>query len=301
LIDKKTNSYYIAALSAFVIWGMFSFALKPLKGYQSMDILFYRVFFAAMILIVYSFFFNKNKMKANYQKFIALPKNEKLSTIKLTLFGGALLTANWFVFIFVINQISIKSAAYAYLVCPILTTLFAFIIIKEKLLKHQWFAVAISISSIVILAIYNFNDLMFSMIVAVSYALYLVSQRKNTNIDKLPILMFQMIFSAILLLPFYPYYSGPTPTQEVFYVLILVIAIVFTIVPLLLNLYAIEGLPSSTVGILLYINPILNFIVAVVYFNEKTYWYQWLSYTLVGVSILVFNKHILFNRKQEII
>lgn len=301
MIDKKTNSYYIAALSAFVIWGMFSFALKPLKGYQSMDILFYRVFFAAMILIVYSFFFNKNKMKANYQKFIALPKNEKLSTIKLTLFGGALLTANWFVFIFVINQISIKSAAYAYLVCPILTTLFAFIIIKEKLLKHQWFAVAISISSIVILAIYNFNDLMFSMIVAVSYALYLVSQRKNTNIDKLPILMFQMIFSAILLLPFYPYYSGPTPTQEVFYVLILVIAIVFTIVPLLLNLYAIEGLPSSTVGILLYINPILNFIVAVVYFNEKTYWYQWLSYTLVGVSILVFNKHILFNRKQEII
>jgi len=301
LNDKKTNSYYIAALSAFVIWGMFSFALKPLKGYQSMDILFYRVFFAAMILIVYSFFFNKNRMKANYQKFIALPKNEKLSTIKLTLFGGALLTANWFVFIFVINQISIKSAAYAYLVCPILTTLFAFIIIKEKLLKHQWFAVAISISSIVILAIYNFNDLMFSMIVAVSYALYLVSQRKNTNIDKLPILMFQMIFSAILLLPFYPYYSGPTPTQEVFYVLILVIAIVFTIVPLLLNLYAIEGLPSSTVGILLYINPILNFIVAVVYFNEKTYWYQWLSYTLVGVSILVFNKHILFKRKQEII
>jgi chloramphenicol-sensitive protein RarD len=240
-------------------------------------------------------------MKANYQKFIALHKNEKLSTIKLTLFGGALLTANWFVFIFVINQISIKAAAYAYLVCPILTTLFAFIIIKEKLLKHQWVAVAISIASIVILAIYNFNDLMFSMIVAVSYALYLVSQRKNTNIDKLPILMFQMIFSAILLLPFYPYYSGPTPTQDVFYVLILVIAVVFTIVPLLLNLYAIEGLPSSTVGILLYINPILNFIVAVVYFNEKTYWYQWLSYTLVGVSILVFNKHILFNRKQEII
>jgi chloramphenicol-sensitive protein RarD len=280
---------------------MFSFALKPLKVYQSIDILFYRVFFAAMILIVYSFFFNKNKMKANYQKFISLPKNEKLTTIKLTLFGGALLTANWFVFIFVINQISIKAAAYAYLVCPILTTLFAFIIIKEKLLKHQWVAVAISIASIVILAIYNFNDLMFSMIVAVSYALYLVSQRKNTNIDKLPILMFQMIFSAILLLPFYPYYSGPTPVQEVFYVLILVIAIVFTIVPLLLNLYAIEGLPSSTVGILLYINPILNFIVAVVYFNEKTYWYQWLSYTLVGVSILVFNKHILFNKKQEII
>ena len=299
--DKKTNSYYVAALSAFVIWGMFSFALKPLKGYQSIDILFYRVFFAALILIVYSFFFNKNKMKANYQKFISLPKNEKLITIKLTLFGGALLTANWFVFIFVINQISIKAAAYAYLVCPILTTLFAFIIIKEKLLKHQWVAVAISIASIVILAIYNFNDLMFSMIVAVSYALYLVSQRKNTNIDKLPILMFQMIFSAILLLPFYPYYSGPMPTQEVFYVLILVIAIIFTIVPLLLNLYAIEGLPSSTVGILLYINPILNFIVAVVYFNEKTYWYQWLSYTLVGVSILVFNKHILFNKKQEII
>jgi len=297
-MNRSKNTYYLSAISAFVIWGLFSFALKPLKNYQSIDILFYRVFFAATLLLIYSYFFNSKKMKENYNRFKALTKKEKNRTVFLTLFGGALLTANWFVFIYVINQISIKSAAYAYLVCPILTTLFAYIILKEKLLKNQWFAVAISVMSIILLAIYNFKDLMFSMIVAVSYAMYLVSQRRNNLVDKLPILTYQMVFSSLILLPFYPKYSAPLPNEESFYFLIFIIAIVFTILPLLLNLFAIEGLPSSTVGILLYINPILNFIVAVLYYHEKTFWFQWVSYLLVAISIIVFNKHYLFSKKK---
>ena len=298
-MPKKIGSYYAAALAAFIIWGMFSFALKPLKNYASIDVLFYRVFAAATLLLIYAYVLKPKKMKRNYQNFIALNKKEKQKTILLTIAGAILLTVNWFIFIYVINQISIKAAAYAYLVCPILTTLFAYFILKEKLKNHQWIAVAISMISIILLAFFNFKDLMFSVIVAISYALYLVSQRKNIFIEKLPILTAQMVISSLILLPFYPAFSAPLPTQQLFYVLIIVIAIVFTILPLLLNLYAIEGLPSSTVGILLYINPILNFIVAVIYFNEKTYWYQWVSYSLVGLSILVFNKHLLHQKAKS--
>jgi len=296
-MQKTRKSYYGAAIAAFSIWGLFSFALKPLKVYASIDILFYRVFFAASMLLFYAYILRSKKMKENHQRFNLLTVKQKKRTIYLTLFGGALLTGNWFVFIFVINQVSIKAAAYAYLVCPILTTLIAYFVLKEKLLKNQWVAIGISILSIIILAIYNFKDLLFSMIVAVSYSLYLVSQRKNIYVDKLPILTYQMVFSAFILLPFYPTFSAPLPTESLFYILIALIAVMFTIIPLLLNLYAIEGLPSATVGILLYLNPILNFVVAIIFFDEKTTFSQLVSYSLVALSIAVFNQH-LFKKKQ---
>jgi chloramphenicol-sensitive protein RarD len=290
------NKYYLAAIGAFLIWGLFSFALKPLSGYQSLDILFYRVFCAAAILFFYGHVLRHKKMRDNYRVFNQLPSSLKKQTITLTFIGGALLTANWFVFIYVTNQISIKSAAYAYMICPILTTVLGFLVLKEKLLKHQWWAVFISFTSVVILAVNYPKDVLYSMIVAVSYAFYLISQRKNVHIEKLPILTYQMLFASLILGFFYPTYASELPSQMSFYLLIVVIAVVFTIVPLLLNLFAIEGLSSATVGILLYINPIMNFIVAVLFFKEETSLWQIVSYGLVLISILVFNKH-LFSKK----
>lgn len=290
------NKYYWAAIAAFLIWGFFSFALKPLSDYQSVDILFYRVFAAATFLVVYGHTIRYKKMKENYLSFFSLEKTIQKRTLLLTLIGGALLTANWFVFIYVTNHISIKSAAYAYMICPILTTFLGFVVLKEKLFKHQWIAVVISMISVLILAINYPKDVLYSMIVAVSYAFYLISQRKNNAIDKLPILTYQMLFSSMILLLFYPKFSSPLPSESIFYILIAVIAIVFTILPLLLNLFAIEGLSSATVGILLYINPIMNFIVAVVFFKETTTVFQFLSYVLVLLSILIFNKHLLIKK-----
>lgn len=40
----QSLKYYLAATTAFIIWGFFSFVLKPLSDYGSLDILFYRVF-----------------------------------------------------------------------------------------------------------------------------------------------------------------------------------------------------------------------------------------------------------------
>ena len=240
-------------------------------------------------------------MRDNYRVFNQLPSNLQKQTITLTFIGGALLTANWFVFIYVTNQISIKSAAYAYMICPILTTVLGFLILKEKLLKHQWWAVFISFTSVVILAVNYPKDVLYSMIVAVSYAFYLISQRKNVHIEKLPILTYQMMFASLILSFFYPTYSSELPSQITFYLLIVVIAVVFTIVPLLLNLFAIEGLSSATVGILLYINPIMNFIVAVLFFKEETSLWQIVSYGLVLISILVFNKHLFLKKDLTVV
>jgi chloramphenicol-sensitive protein RarD len=293
----KLYKYYLVAFLSFVIWGFFSLALKPLHDYPSLDILFYRVFLCAAIMLVISVFIRVSILKRNIAIFKAMEAREKKSIILRTLGGGVLLTANWFFFIYVMNHISVKAASFAYLVCPILTTVIAFFVLHEKLSKWQWGAVALSVVSCLLLSFNNIADVAYSMIVALSYALYLVIQRKNFGVDKFLILTVQIVFSALILLPFYPSYSATLPAEPLFYEFILLIAILFTIMPLYMNLYALQGVNSSTMGIMLYINPLMNFSIALLYFHEPINTFQIIAYSLILLSIVVFNERHIFRRR----
>ena len=197
------------------------------------------------------------------------------------------------------NHISVKAASLAYLICPILTTILAFFILKEKLSKWQWFAVSISVFSCVLLSLDHFEDIFYSLITAATYAMYLVSQRKNNEMDKFLVLTIQLVFTALILIPFYPNYSGTLPTETLFYGCLSVIVVFFTIIPLFLNLYALKGINSSAVGIMIYINPIIGFLIAVFYYKEDVTALQLFSYFLILVSIVVFNEKLIFARKLK--
>ena len=294
----KFSKYYVIAFISFVIWGFFSLAIKPLHQYPSIDILFYRVFLCGIIMAVISFVLRRKVLKDNIVVFKNMPPEQRKRVTVLTLAGGFFLTFNWFFFIYVMNHISVKAASFAYLVCPILTTVIAFFVLGEKLSKWQWLAVFLSLVSCILLSFNNVADVAYSMIVAASYALYLVSQRKNSGLDKFLVLTVQILFSSLLLLPFYPSYSAALPTDANFYWLILLIAVLFTIIPLYMNLYALQGVTSSTMGIMLYINPLMNFAIALAYFHEPINEFQILAYSLILVSIVVFNERSIFRRKN---
>lgn len=141
--------------------------------------------------------------------------------------------------------------------------------------------------------------LFYSLIVALTYAFYLITQRKNTEVDKFVGLNIQLLTSGVLLLPFFPSFSGPVPAEGLFYICLIFIVVLFTIIPLFLNLFALKGVNSSTVGIMLYINPIINFLLAVFYYKEAITEVQMISYSLILISILVFNEKLIFNRKLK--
>ena len=295
----RLNKYYLAAFSAFFVWGFFSLALKPLHDYPSLDILFYRVFFSVVTMLLINLSFRRKILKKNWKQFKSMTAKQKRSVIVLTLGGGVFLSSNWFIFIYVMNHVSVKAASLAYLICPILTTILAFFILKEKLGKWQWIAVMISAFSCILLSFNRFEDIFYSLITAATYAMYLVSQRKNSELDKFLVLTIQLVFTALILLPFYPNYSGTLPTESLFYSCLLVIVVFFTIIPLFLNLYALKGINSSAVGIMIYINPIIGFLLAIFYYDEQVTNLQLFSYFLIVVSIVVFNEKLIFPRKLK--
>lgn len=295
----QLNKYFFSALLSFFIWGFFSLALKPLHDYPSLDILFYRVFYATTLLLIINLFFRKEKLKKDVAVFKSFEKSEKQKTLLLTILGGFLLTFNWFLFMYCVNHVSLQSASFAYLICPIITTILAYFILKEKLNQWQWFSVLLCIISCGILSYGHTTELAYSLVIATTFALYLISQRKNNQFDRFVVLTVQMVIASLVLLPFYPFYKGETPSVSVFWILMTLIVVLFTIIPLFLNLYALKGMNSSTVGILMYTNPLINFILAIFYFKEEINFSQTIAYSLILISIVIFNIKLLFQDKTH--
>jgi chloramphenicol-sensitive protein RarD len=148
----KNSKHYLVAIIAYVIWGFFSLILKPIHHYSSLDILFYRVFSCAILLLIITFTFKRKVLVDNLAVFKGLTTQEKKKSLLLNIGGSIFLTTNWFAFIYVMNHVSVKATSLAYLVCPILTTLLAYFLLHEKITKTQWSAVGLSIFGCVLLS-----------------------------------------------------------------------------------------------------------------------------------------------------
>lgn len=290
--------YYLSALTGFIIWGTFALVLKPLGAYAALDILLHRVLFASFFIVIACFLFRRKQAIQSLQYLKTLTGKDR-NRLLINIFASALLLAmNWFLFIYVMNAVSVNATSLAYLICPILTTVLASIFLKERLNKGQWFAVGLSVVSCLLMAYGHFIDLFYSFIIALSYAAYLVLQKNASKLDKFFTLTIHILVSTILLLPILGLIDHSVAKTNEFYSFILIIAIGYTIIPLFLNIYALKGLDSSVVGILLYVNPIIAFFLAILYYKESINSFQIIGFSLIFIAIIIFNVAYLYERRK---
>ncbi len=295
----KANPYYAAGIAAFIIWGFIPFPLKALADYPSGQILYFRIALSVSLLLVISVFFRRKAVEATYTLVKEAVAAEKRRFIVFTLLGGLLLTINWLAFIYVINNINIQTGSFSYLLCPILTAVLGFILLKEELRPNQWLAIGLSVISCILIGTGELSSLLFSLLIALSYAFYLISQRILRAYDKIVLLTLQLLLAFALIGPFYSYFAGDSAAlpDAHFFMNVGILSVVFTVLPLFLNLYALKELTSGTIGILMYINPIMNFVIAFVYFNEETTLVKALAYLLIFISVIIYNINLKKRRK----
>ena len=281
--------YFAAAAIAAALWGFMSISLRAIQQWPSEDILYYRIFVSTVLIWPFILLFRRKKLNSSLRHLQSVSPAHRRRLIILTVIASLLIMGNWFTFIYAVNRVSIQSAAFAYLVCPLLTTLSAFFILKERLTGLKKIALAIALVSVILLARGSLHDVAWSVGIASFYALYLVVQRVIQQVDRLFILAVQLTLCSLLILPFLLSQHHPVPDSPVFWTNMTVIAVVFTIIPLYLSLYALNGISSTTVGILVYINPIIAFVIAVTYFNEPVLPYQLLAYLVLFFAVFLFN------------
>lgn len=270
-----------------------SIPLRNLKGFPPQEILYYRIFASIIVVWVSILLFRKDNLQKDYVHFKALPSGKKTKILVLTILSAILITGNWFTYIYAVNSVSLKAAAFAYMVCPLITALCGFVLLKEQLTKVKIIALAIALISIILLATGSLNEVLWAILIASFYAIYIILLKVIKDVDKFNLLGIQLVLSGGIILPFYLISSGPFPAVTSFWLHIFLIAVVFTIIPLFLNAYALVGMPSSALGILIYLNPIVAFAVAFFYFKENIDIHQLFAYLLLLLSIVIFNAHLL--------
>ncbi len=285
----NSQRHYTAAISAFIMWGFFSIPLRALREYSAGEILYFRIALSLVVLVAVIAIFRKSSIRATVDAFRALTPNKRISVAALTLVGGALLTVNWLTFIYIVNNINIKTASFSYLICPVITAALGVVLIRESMTRLQWIAVLLCTISCILIGLNSALELGYSFLTALTYALYLISQRKNQGFDRMVVLCIQVCFSLILLSAIFPLLVNEVPASGTFYGLIFLIAVLFTVVPLFLNLYALNRINSATIGILMYINPIINFTVAFVVFKENITALQLVGYVIIFIAVILFN------------
>lgn len=285
----NNRKHYAAALSAFVIWGFFSIPLRALRDYSAGEILYFRIIFSVLVLAVVIAVFKRNDLKKEWVTFHSLSDQKRKTTIILTLLGGALLTINWLTFIYIVNNINIKSASFSYLICPVITAILGYVLLKERMTAIQWISVILCAVSCVLIGMSSAAELGYSFFTALTYALYLITQRKNQGFDRMIMLGVQTLFAFMILTFFVNYLVDDIPVSTKFYSIITFIAIAFTVLPLFLNLYALNKINSATIGILMYLNPIINFTVAFIVFKETVDDLQITGYAIIAIALVIFN------------
>lgn len=281
--------YLLAGLVSFAIWGFFSIPLRNIKAFPSQEILYYRIFTSLFFIWAAILLFRRKQLSADIIHFRSVPVVQKRRIALQVITATVFLILNWFSFIYAINNVSLTAAAFAYMVCPLLTAFGGFVLLREELSRVKLISMLVALTSIILLATGSVTEVLWSVFIAVFYAGYLLIQRKMQGFDKLNVLALQIGLAVIMMLPFYISQFHGLPQGGWFWSHIVIIAIVFTIIPLFLNLYALIGIPSSTLGIMIYINPIIAFVVAVLYFDERISTFQLSAYLLLLFSVFLFN------------
>ncbi|MFA4867294.1 MAG: EamA family transporter [Pedobacter sp.] len=288
-MPKSNLRYFFAGILSFAIWGFFSIPLRNLQAYPSEEILYYRIFTSVVFIWIAILLFRRKQLKADLTYFSSIDTRAKRNILFQLVGSTLLLTSNWYTYIYAVNNVSLQSAAFAYMVCPLITAFGGYLILKESLSRLKLISLGIALLSILLLATGSLIEVVWSVVIATLYAFYLIIQRKIQHLDKLNVLAVQIGIAVLLMLPLYLMKHEGMPQDIWFWGNISVIAIFFTLIPLFLSLYALIGIPSSTLGIIIYSNPIIAFAVAIFYFGEEVDVHKLFAYSLLLISVIIFN------------
>lgn len=281
--------YFVSAFSAAALWGFMSIPLRLIKAWPAEDILYYRILSSVVLIWIFILIFRKKQLHADLKYLKTLGPTEKKRLFWLSLIASFLIMGNWFTYIYAVNNISVQSAAFAYMVCPLITTVAAYFILKESLSTLKKIGLIVALISVLMLLQGSWIEVLWSISVALLYALYLVVQRVIKHVDKLNLLAVQISICSLFILPLLLVQGHAVPVSLTFWTNIIIIAVVFTIIPLYLSMFALNGISSSTTGILIYINPIIAFLVAIFYFHEEVDAVKLIAYGILLIAVVLFN------------
>lgn len=253
---------FALGLSAYALWGVLPIYFKLIAAVPAFDIVAHRVLWSLPFLAV---LIAGSKGWAKVRAAVTQPRTLGILTITALLIGG-----NWLLYVYAVTSGHILAASFGYYLNPLANVLLGRFVLRERLSGLQWAAVAIAAAGISVLAAGALAQLWISLTLCISFALYGLL-RKVVPADAITGLAVEtaILFPvAIAWLGWQAAAGQPWMGINERQSMLLLLAGIVSTTPLILFTAAAKRLPYSTMGMLQFIAPTLQFVIAVALYGE---------------------------------
>lgn len=249
-------------LAAYALWGVLPIYFKAFRDVPAVDIVAHRVLWSAPFLaLIIALSRGWDKVRTVLRQ----PRTLGLLAITALLIGG-----NWLLYVYAVTTGHILASSFGYYLNPLANVLLGRFVLHEQLTRRQWMAVAIAGAGISVLAVGALGQLWISLTLCVTFAMYgllrkVVDADAVTGLGIETALLFPL---AIGWLAWRGSTGAPIMGSSSTDTALLLAAGVASTTPLILFTAAARKLAYSTLGMLQFLAPTLQFLIAVAIYGE---------------------------------
>jgi chloramphenicol-sensitive protein RarD len=271
-------------LLAYGIWGFFPLYFHQLNHVAPMDILANRALWACVFV---GFLLLITRQWGKVRQILGRPQQLAMLALAALLVGS-----NWLVFLWAVGNQQVVAASLGYFLTPLVNVLLGLVVLKEKLNGKEKLAIGLAglalLNEIILLGGMPWVPLFL----AATFGTYGLV-RKQIPVDALSGLWLE----TLVMLPVcFAYALWQAQSGHAVFVIDdlstaswLMGAGVLTALPLIAFAAATQRLNLATVGMLMYINPTMQFLTAIYIFGEPLQTGKLLTFALIWLGLAIFS------------
>jgi chloramphenicol-sensitive protein RarD len=281
--DDHARAGLFAAITAFTIWGVFPLYFLPLRAVPATQFLAHRIVWCCVL--VFAWLAVRGEL-GDVRAALAHPVS------RLRLLGSAsFISLNWLVYIWAVTHGHVIDASLGYFINPLLSVVIGVLVLGERLNRVQRVAVAIAAAGVLYLAIVAGRPPWIALTLAASFAMYGLI-RKVVPVGSVTGLATETLLLAPLAFAYLAWCelqgTAALGHSTALVNTMLVCSGLVTAVPLVLFAYGARRIPLSTVGLVQYIGPTLQFLMGVVAFREPFSTQRAIGFVIIWSALVLY-------------
>ena len=281
--------------AAYVIWGAFPLYWPLLEPAGALEIMSHRVLWCVVAMVVLT-------VAGRRVPQLRAVLGDRRTMLLLAL-AASVITINWSMYIWGVNNGRVVETALGYFINPLVTVLMGVFVLAERLRPLQWAAMALAALAVVVLTIDYGRPPWVALVLAGTFGTYGLPKKQanvgaveSLTVETLLIAPFALSYLGWLVLHAESHFAAEGITQSGLFVF----SGLLTAIPLLLFGAAATRVPMVTLGLLQYLAPVLQFALGVVVLREDMPPGRWIGFTLVWIALAVFTFEALRHRRRQL-
>lgn len=267
-------------VGAYVLWGLFPLYWPLLQPATSLEIVSHRAVWTMVFCIVVL------AVTHALRSTLATFKRPKVAARLFT--TTILISINWLVYVWATNNGHVVEASLGYYINPLIIIAFGVILLKEKMRGLQWVAVSIATVGVVILTVDYGRLPWVALALALTWGTYGLV-KKQLGLGALEGLAIETMIAFIPYCGYLIFIGAKGEGQfghGIGLTTLLISAGAITAIPLLLFNGSTNRLPYTTIGLLQYITPTIQFSIGVWVNHEAMPTARWVGFIVIWIALM---------------